>query len=135
MESIDLFNTLDLTHWTAWGDFMLTWKYKYSLPTGGNYVVFGSTSGARGTVVINGVKQGGVDVAWTLIFCFWGVTQEWILYVFEMSDVFWISVLSLCSSWDDIIVRVEVVVYDVWCAEDDNTDFLSVGVDIFDQLY
>ena len=52
-----------------------------------------------------------------------------------MFNVFWIEVLSLFSSWYDIIVCVELVVYDVWCAEDDNTDFLSVGVDIFDQLY
>ena len=34
------------------------------------------------------VKQGGVDVAQKKIFCFWGVTQEWISSVFEMSDVF-----------------------------------------------
>ena len=33
-------------------------------------------------------KQGGVDVALKLIFCFRGVTQEWISSVFEMSDVF-----------------------------------------------
>ena len=52
-----------------------------------------------------------------------------------MSDVLWIEVLSLFSSWYDIIVRVELVVYDVWFAEDDNTRFLSVGVDIFDLLY
>ena len=52
-----------------------------------------------------------------------------------MSDVFWIEVLSLCWSWYDIIVRVELVVYDIWCAEDDNIGFLIVGVDIFDQLY
>ena len=45
------------------------------------------------------VRQGGVDVSWTLIFCFLGVTQEWISSVFEMSNVFWIAVLSLCSSW------------------------------------
>ena len=85
--------------------------------------------------MINGVKRGGVDVAWTLIFCFQGVTQEWMSSVFEMSDVFWIAVLSLCSILYDIIVRVEVIVYDVWCAEDDNTGFLSVGVNIFDRLY
>ena len=41
---------------------MLTWKHKYSLPTGGNSVVFGNSTGARGKVVINGVKLGGVDV-------------------------------------------------------------------------
>ena len=81
------------------------------------------------------VKCGGEDVAWTLILCVQVVTQEWISSVFEMSNVFWIAVLYLCSSWYKIIVRVEVVVYDVWCAEDDNTGFLSVVVDIFDQLY
>ena len=36
---------------------MLTWKLKYSLPTGGNYVVFVNSTGARGKVVINGVKS------------------------------------------------------------------------------
>ena len=79
------------------------------------------------------VQQGSVDVTWTLIFCFWDVTQEWISFVFEMSDVFWIAVLSLCSSGWDIIVGVELVVYDVWFAKDDNTGFLSVELDIFDQ--
>ena len=52
-----------------------------------------------------------------------------------MSNVFLIEVLSLCWSWYDIIVRVELVVYDVWFAEDDNTGFLSVGVDMFAWLY
>ena len=42
------------------------------------------------------------------------------------------KVLYLCWSWSDIIVGLEVVVYDVWFAEDDNTCFLSVGLDIFD---
>ena len=41
---------------------MLTWKHKYYLPTGGNSVVFGNSTGASGKVLINGVKQGGVDV-------------------------------------------------------------------------
>ena len=50
-----------------------------------------------------------------------------------MSDVFWIEVVSLCWSWYDIIVGVELVVYHVWFAEDDNTGFLSVGVVIFDR--
>ena len=85
--------------------------------------------------MINGVKQGGVDVSWTLIFCFWGVTQEWISSIFNISDVFWIAVLSLFSSWDDIKVCDKLVVYDVWFAEDNNTGFLSVGVGIFDRLY
>ena len=123
-----LFNILDLTYLSAWGDLLLTWKHKYSLPTGGNSVVFGNSTGARGKLVVNGVKQGGLDVAWTPIFCFRGVTQECISSVFEMSNVFWIEVMSLFSSWYDIIVRVELVVYDVQFAEDYNTGFLSVGV-------
>ena len=110
MESMKLFNICDLTHWAAWGDLLSTWKHKYSLSTGGNSVVFGNSAGGRDKVVINGVKRGGVDVAWTLILCFRGVTQEWISSVFEMSDVFWIEVLSLFSSWYDIIVCVELVV-------------------------
>ena len=52
-----------------------------------------------------------------------------------MSDVFWILVLSLFSSWDDIIVCDKLVVYDVLFSEDDNTGVFSVGVDIFDRLY
>ena len=52
-----------------------------------------------------------------------------------MSGVFWIAVMSSFSSWDNIIVPVKLVVYDVWFAGDDNTGFLSVGVDIFNQLY
>ena len=32
-------------------------------------------------------------------------------------------------------VRFELLAYDVWEAEDDKAGFLSVGVDIFDQLY
>ena len=73
MESITLFNTLDLKHWAAWGDFLSIWKHKYSLPSGGNCVVFGNSKGKRGKVVINGVKRGGVHMAWTLKFCFLGV--------------------------------------------------------------
>ena len=130
-----LFYILDLTHWEVWGYFLLTWKQKYSLPTGGNSVVFGNSTGAIGKVVINGVKLGGADVAWTLIFCFQGVTQERISSVFEISDGILIAVLYLFSSWDDIIVRVKLLVYDVWFSEVDKTGFLSVGVDIFDRYY
>ena len=130
-----LFNILDFSHLSAWGDLLLTWKHKYSLPTGDNYVDFVNSTGTRGKLVINGVKRGGVDVAWTLIFYFWGVTQEWISSVFKISDVFWIVVLSSFSSWYDIIVCDKLVVYDVWFAEDNNIYFLSVRVDIFDRLY
>ena len=52
-----------------------------------------------------------------------------------MFVVFWIAVLSSISSWDDIIVCLKLLVYDVWFSEDDKTGFLSVGVDIFDRLY
>ena len=34
-----------------------------------------------------------------------------------------------------MIVRIKLLVYDVWSAEEDKTGFLSVEVDIFDQLY
>ena len=37
--------------------------------------------------------------------------------------------------WYDIIVHVELVVYDVWCSEDDNTGFLSVVLDDLGRLY
>ena len=128
-----LFNTLDLAHWASWGDLLSTWKHKYSLPSEDKCVVFGNSTGKRGKLVINGVKRGGVDVAWTLIFCFWGLTKECISSVFEMFTLFWMELLSLCWSWWDIIVGGKLVVYYVWFAEDDSTGFLSVGVDIFDQ--
>ena len=34
-----------------------------------------------------------------------------------------------------MIVRVKLLVYDVWAVEEYKTGFLSVGVDIFYQLY
>ena len=52
-----LFNTLDLTHLLEWGYLLLTGKHKYYLPTGGNCVVFGKSTGVRGKVVINGVSN------------------------------------------------------------------------------
>ena len=128
------FNTIYLTHWSAWGDLLLTWKHKYSSPSGGNCVVFGNSTGKRGKVVINGVKRGGVDVAWTLILCLLGVTQEWTSYVFDMFTLSWMEAVPLCWSWWDIIVEFEIVIHDVWFAEDDNTGFLSVGFDDFGQL-
>ena len=45
------------------------------------------------------------------------------------------EVLSLCWTWWGIKVWFKLVVYDVWFAEDDNTGFLNVGLDILDQLY
>ena len=49
--------------------------------------------------------------------------------------MFWIAILPSFSIWDDIKVCDKLVVYDILFAEDDNTGFLSVGVDVFDQLY
>ena len=135
MELMTIFNNLDFTHWEVWGDLLLTWKHKYSLPTGGNYVIFGNSTGTRGKVVINGVKRGSLYVACKLLLFFRGVTKECISSVFEMSNTFWITVLYSFSSWDDIIVHAELVIYDAWFAEDDNTGFLSVGADIFYWLY
>ena len=63
---------------------MSTWKQKYSLPSGGKCVVFGTSIGKIGKVVINSVKRGGVDVALTLILFLLGVTQEWMSSLFEM---------------------------------------------------
>ena len=49
--------------------------------------------------------------------------------------MFWIVIMSSFSSWDDVKVCDKLVAYDAWAAEDDNTGFLSVEVDIFDRLY
>ena len=94
---------------------------------------FCHSTGKIGKVVINGVKQGGVDVVWTLILWFRGVTHKCISYVFNIYDVFWIAVLASFSSWDYINVCDKLVVYDVWFAENDNKG--SAGVGIFDRLY
>ena len=135
MESMTFFNILDLTHWAAWGDLLSTWKHKYYLPSGGNFVVFGNSTGKTGKVVINGVKRGGVDVAWTLILCLLGVTQEWMSYVFEIFTLSWLEALPLCWQGCDVTGWFGIVIHDIWCAEDDNTGFLSVGLDDLGRLY
>ena len=43
--------------------------------------------------------------------------------------------MSLLSSWDEMDACIELLADDAWAAEDDHTCLLSVGVDIFDQLY
>ena len=43
--------------------------------------------------------------------------------------------MSVLSSWYEMNVRVELLADNVWSAEDDRTGFLSIGVDISDQLY
>ena len=128
------FNNIDLTHWAAWGDLLSAWKHKYSLPSGGNYVVFGNSTGTIGKVLINGVKGGGVDVALTLILFLLGFTKEWMPSVFEMLTLSWLEALSLCWLGWDIIVGFEIVIHDVWFAEDNDTGFLSFGLDDFGRL-
>ena len=54
--------------------------------------------------------------------------------IFEVLFLFWFVVVFLLSSWDDMDVCVELLLDDAWAAEDDKTSFLSVGVDILDQL-
>ena len=52
-----------------------------------------------------------------------------------MLFLFWFVVLSLLSNWDGMDVSVELLADDVSAAEDDKTCVLSVGIDIFYQLY
>ena len=82
-----------------------------------------------------GVKRGDVDVVWTLILCLLGVTQEWMSSVFEMFTFSWLKALPLCWRGWDVIDGFEIVVHDVWFSIDDNTGFLSVGIDDFSRLY
>ena len=131
----DLFNALDLTHWASWGYLLSTWKQKYSLPSGFFCVVFGNSTGKIGKIAINGVKRGGVDVVWTLILCLLGVTHEWMSSVLEMFTLSWLEALPLCWRGWDVIGGFEIVIHDVWFAEDDNTYFFRVGLDDLGQLY
>ena len=66
------------------------------------------------------------------LFC---LTYEWLSSIFEVLFVFWLLVMYLISSWYETYVCVELLVDDVWEAEDDKTGFLSVGVDSFDRLF
>ena len=83
-----IFITRDLTHWSAWGDLMFIWKQKYSLPAGGNCFVLCNSTCAIDSVVFNGVKIGGIDVARKLQFYFCGVTHDWMSSVFEVLFLF-----------------------------------------------
>ena len=66
-----------------------------------------------------------------MIFCI----NEWMSSLCEVLFLFSFVVVSLLSRWDDMDGSIELLADDVWAAEDDKTGFLSVGVDIFDQLY
>ena len=57
---------LDLTHLSAWEDLSLILKHKYYLPAGGNLVVVCNLTDEIVSLVFNGVKWVGVDVAWAL---------------------------------------------------------------------
>ena len=57
------------------------------------------------------------------------------LSIFELLLLFWLVVMSLLTSWDEMDVCVELLADDVWAAADDKTGFLSVKVDSFDQLF
>ena len=60
---MDLFSIRDLTHYTTWEDLLFIWKHNYSLPDGRNLVVVCNSTGSIGSVMLNVVKRGGVDVA------------------------------------------------------------------------
>ena len=49
--------------------------------------------------------------------------------------LFWLVVISLLSSIDEIDVCVELLADGVWEAEEDKIGFFSVGMDFFDQLF
>ena len=53
----------DLSHWAALYDLLFIWTQKYYLTDGGNLVVVCNSTCAIVSVVFNGVKQGGVNVA------------------------------------------------------------------------
>ena len=55
--------------------------------------------------------------------------------VFEMLFLFWLLVVSLLSSWDEMDVNVKLLADDVFESDDDITGSLSVEVNSFDQLY
>ena len=55
--------------------------------------------------------------------------------VFLVLFLFLLVTMYLLSSWEEIYVRVKLLEYDVWEAEDDKTGFLSAGGDIFDQIF
>ena len=64
-----------------------------------------------------------------------GVTHDWISSVFEVLLLFWLVIICLLSSLDDIDVRVKLLADDVREAEYNKTGFFSVGVDSFNHLF
>ena len=116
---MELVIILDLKNLEAWKKLPLIWKHNYSLPAGGNLVVVCDLIDVMGSLAFNGVKLVGVEVAWTLQFCFRCVRHDCMSSVFDMLFLLWSVVMYLLSSLDKIHVRVELIVDDVWRAEDD----------------
>ena len=52
-----------------------------------------------------------------------------------MFTLSWLEVLPLCWRGWNVIGGFEIVIHDVWFAEDDNTGFLSVVLDYLGRLY
>ena len=65
----------------------------------------------------------------------WSEHWYYMSSVFEMFTLSWLESLPLCWQGCDATGWFEIVIHDVWCAEDDNTCFLSVGLDDLGQLY
>ena len=63
------------------------------------------------------------------------VTHDMMLPLFDMLFLFWLVVMCLLSSLDEIDVRVELLADDVREADDDKWGLLSVEVDSFDWLF
>ena len=55
--------------------------------------------------------------------------------IFEMLFLFWLVVMCLLSSLDDIYACVKLVADNVWEAEYDKTGCLGFRVDSFDRLF
>ena len=52
-----------------------------------------------------------------------------------MLFLYWLVVMCLLSSLEEMYVCVELLVDDVWEADDDKPGVLSVGADGFDRLF
>ena len=52
-----------------------------------------------------------------------------------MFTLSWLEALPLCWRLWDVIGGFEIVIHDVWFAEDDNTGFVSIGLNDLGRLY
>ena len=72
-----------------------------------------------------------IFLQYKIIFCI----NEWMSSVCEVLLLFWFVVMYLLSRYYDMDGGIKLLADDAWAAEDYKTGFLSVGVDIFYQLY